>query len=56
MSSVLVWQETDGSFWCEHDAFHARGRENSPLAADTIDDAVLEAQTLTECREDEITW
>ena len=56
MSSVLVWEEKDGQFWCEHDAFHARGRESSPLDANDIHDAVLEARILTYCREDEITW
>ena len=56
MPSVLIWQDKDDLFWCEHDAFHARGRESTPLEADNIEDAVAEAQTLTDCREDEITW
>ena len=56
MSSALLWQDKNGSFWCEHDAFHARGRENSLLEADNLYDAINEAQNLLDCREDEISW
>ena len=56
MSTVLIWEDKEGSFWCEHDSFHTRGREDTLLEADNMDDAKLEAQTVTDCREDELSW
>ena len=56
MASVLIFEDQDGKFWCEHDAYNSRERETTLLESDNLDDAINEAQTLTDCREDEISW